>query len=225
MRKNMAFVIIIILAVALAVETGYLVRMHQESRSKQTAVESAYPIGASSVAPRSARSAVSPFMSWRASSPVAGIADEELWDPVREMADLQRMMDRMFKDSVTRGVRSGGLTGSLLAYQPDLEMKETNDEYIVRVDLPGIDKDKMDVKVQNGLLTISGERTIEKEENNDQSGFYRTERSFGSFMRSVPLPADAAADRMTAEAANGVLTVHIPKVPGEMTGEKKVEVK
>jgi HSP20 family protein len=109
-------------------------------------------------------------------------------------------------------------------YEPDLDVQETGDAYLIRLDLPGVDKDKINVKIQNNVLTISGERKSEKEETDDKSGFYRMESSFGSFMRSFPLPADADSNVMTAESKNGVLMVRLPKIKGAAPTAKNIQV-
>ncbi len=94
----------------------------------------------------------------------------------------------------------------------------------MRLDLPGVDKDKINVKVQNNMLTISGERRSETEEADQKTGFYRMESSFGSFMRSFPLPADADPDNMTAESKNGVLTIRLPKIKDAVSTAKNIQV-
>jgi HSP20 family protein len=81
----------------------------------------------------------------------------------------------------------------------------------VRLDVPGLEKDALRVKAENGVLTLSGERKREAVDSDQAGGFTRMERSYGAFSRSLPLPADADTDRMTAETSQGVLTVTVPK--------------
>lgn len=150
------------------------------------------------------------------------------WDPFQEMDRIQNVMNRTFRDSFSRGVGAAGL-GSLSRnafYEPDLDVKETGTHYIVRLDLPGIEKDKINLKVQNNMLTISGERSTETENEGSQGegSFHRIERSFGSFMRTIPLPFDASAEGITAESKNGVVTIQIPKTGANKSTGKAISI-
>jgi HSP20 family protein len=123
------------------------------------------------------------------------------------MDQIQDEMNRLFRDSLRRGMPSGSF-----AYNPEIDFKETDKAYVVKIDLPGIDKDKINVKAENGALEISGERESGREEKTKDGGLYRSERSFGSFLRTIPIPADADTQGLTAEEKQGVLTVTIPKL-------------
>ena len=111
--------------------------------------------------------------------------------------------------------------GRLGDIAPRMDVAERGDHYDVTVELPGMDEKDVAVKVQRGLLVISGEKKAERTE--DSGAMHLTERSFGSFVRTVRLPEDCNPDAIRADFARGVLTVSLPKRP-EGKGEKKIEV-
>jgi len=211
MSKGILITLIAVLVLALGIETGYLVKSREVMRAAKQPLYTG-----STVLPMPSRLS-------RPASMSRALFDD--WDPFREMEQMQRTMNRMFQDSFSRGLFSEGTFGSLEAFNPDIDLEEKAHEYVLRVDLPGIDKDKINVKVRDGQVIVSGERQIEQRSDSKEGGFHHSERSFGSFMRSMPLPADADADQMTAESANGVLTVRIPKKTGQASAaEKEVTV-
>lgn len=104
---------------------------------------------------------------------------------------------------------------------PSMDLSETETAYQVRLDLPGVAADDIDIQVNGNVLTIKGERSDEKEEQGRT--FHRTERSYGSFARSVTLPCDVVEDHVSASLDGGVLTIELPKA--EEARPRKVEVK
>ena len=106
-------------------------------------------------------------------------------------------------------------------WSPQVDITEDEKEYLVKADLPEMKKDAVKVMVENGVLSISGERKSEKEEENKT--FHRIERSYGSFERTFTMPDDADAKAMKAEFKDGVLRVHVPKNPAAQP--KKIDVK
>jgi HSP20 family protein len=98
------------------------------------------------------------------------------------------------------------------AWVPDVEVLRQPNNLVVRVDLPGIPPDDIEISIDDGLLTIAGERT--QEQRSDENGYLRTERSYGTFLRTVVLPEDADESRIEARVENGVLEINIP-VAGE----------
>lgn len=225
---------VVVLAIGLVVESVYLFKLKNAHAEK----EASYPVatqgtnrsiyGGALPAQTQARrtTSTSPFgYAGQWNDPFFNSnSGFDSWDPFEEMDQIQKMMNRMFRDSFNRGSRGSYLTQQSLVYEPDLDVQETADAYLVRLDLPGVDKDKISVKAQNNVLTISGERKSEKEETDEKSGFYRMESSFGSFMRSFPLPADADSNAMTAESKNGVLTIRLPKIKNAAPTAKSVQV-
>jgi HSP20 family protein len=105
---------------------------------------------------------------------------------------------------------------------PQIEVLQNNGQFMVRADLPGLTKDDVKVEVTDDLLTLSGERNEEKEEKRE--GFYRSERSYGTFYRQIPLPEGAKTENTTATFHNGVLEITIP-APKVTVPSRKVEIK
>jgi HSP20 family protein len=90
-----------------------------------------------------------------------------------------------------------------------MDLMETEDHLVLKADLPGLDHDDVSIEIKDGVLTVSGERKTENEERSD--GYYRVERAFGGFSRSLTLPRGIDADKVSAEFDKGVLEVRIPK--------------
>jgi len=107
-------------------------------------------------------------------------------------------------------------------WSPAIEVKQKEGKLLVTADLPGIDKDNVNVHIDDNLLVVEGERRHEKEEKRE--GYYRSERSYGKFYRSIPLPEGASADTATAQFNNGVLEVTIP-VPEVKAKRQDIPVK
>jgi HSP20 family protein len=128
------------------------------------------------------------------------------WDPSREVDSLQSEVNRLF-DTFFGGAPANGR--GLRRWVPPMDLVETEDHLILRADLPGLDSEDVNIEVKDSVLTVSGERRTEHEEKTD--GFYRVERAFGTFSRSMSLPSRIDADRITASFEKGVLEVRIPK--------------
>jgi HSP20 family protein len=128
------------------------------------------------------------------------------WDPSREVDSLQSEVNRLF-DTFFGGAPANGR--GLRRWVPPMDLVETEDHLILRADLPGLDSEDVNIEVKDSVLTVSGERKAEHEEKTD--GFYRVERAFGTFSRSMSLPNRIDADRITASFQKGVLEVRIPK--------------
>ncbi|MCG3177254.1 MAG: hypothetical protein MOGMAGMI_02222 [Candidatus Omnitrophica bacterium] len=230
MHKGLVAAVIVLL-LALVAETAYLIKTTLDLKRQQAQLaahteRSAYsgPLPAS--APLAQRAVSSPVR-WRSvhldPDPLGPSRAD--WDPFAEMEEIRGLMNRMFRDSFSRGLSERGPGAFVQSYDPDADVKDTGKEYVYRFDLPGLDKDKISVSTQHGMLTVSGERRTEKEEDGSEDGYYRMERSFGAFSRSFPLPEDADAERMSAEQKDGVLTVRVPKSPsGETSAPKRVTV-
>ncbi len=227
MKNTVLIALVIVLVLALGVESGYLLKSHMDRKSETENTQDIYrPTVTKNRSSAPAVHSALPHASFVGTWQTNPFFDESSdgWDPFREMEDMQRVMNRMFQSSFSRGLQSGALSGETFSYSPDIDVKDAGKEYVIRVDLPGIDKDKVNVKVEQNHIVISGERTTEKDESNGQSGVYRSERSFGSFHRVIPLPADADSEHMSAQSANGVLTVHIAKLENAKRTEKSVPI-
>ena len=120
------------------------------------------------------------------------------FDPFRDLAAAQEQLDRMVGRSYSRN-----------AWVPSLDVRETEDRFVVMVDLPGLDPEDVEVQLEDGVLTIRGERRFTRDNADEQ--FHRLERSYGSFARSVRLPRVADTERVEATFDKGVLSVLVPK--------------
>ena len=135
-----------------------------------------------------------------------------LWDPFEELSGWQRAMSRLFGDVFNGGrLRELGfdLEGGRAGWFPAVDVEETDKEYLFTADIPGLEKDDVNVEVEKGLLKIRGERKEEKEEKG--KNFLRKEHFYGRFDRSFPLPADAKTEDVKADYKKGVLTIHVPR--------------
>jgi HSP20 family protein len=129
------------------------------------------------------------------------------WNPFRELEDIQNRLSSRFGRTSLRGLGEESMTVS--EWTPLVDLAEDDKEYLIKAELPEVKKEDVKVTVENGVLTITGERKFEKEEENKK--YHRIERAYGSFMRSFTLPQDAAGDKINAEFKDGVLKVHLPK--------------
>lgn len=140
----------------------------------------------------------------------------ERWDPFDELNLLRNRMDRLW----TRMTEEEPV---LADWSPTSDIVETKDEITIKAELPGIEEKDIDIEIENGVLTIKGERKAEKTE--EEKGYRRIERSYGSFLRTFTMPTTVEADKIKADFNNGVLTVHLPKSAAAKPKTIKVEVK
>ena len=134
------------------------------------------------------------------------------WEPVRELTSLQNEMNRLFNtffDAPTTTGGGGGNGGAVRRWIPSMDLVETEEHFVLRADLPGLSEEDVSIELEDNVLTVSGERKAEHEEKKE--GFYRVERSFGQFRRSLTLPEGVDADKIAATFDKGVLEVRIPK--------------
>ena len=167
--------------------------------------------------------------------PQSGIARREQPANLRTVTPFSLMrrfseeMDRLFGDfNFAGGLASGfgrefgrlaDLEGSM--WLPQVETFERDGQLIVRADLPGLTKDDINVDIADDAIKIRGERRQEKEENDE--GYYLTERSYGSFYREIPLPAGVNGDEAKASFQNGVLQITMP-APARQTVSRRIEI-
>lgn len=128
--------------------------------------------------------------------PFAELDVFEGWSPFREMGLLGPRLRRLFEERPA-------------AFAPAMDLSEDDGRYVVTAEIPGVAKDDVHVEVDEGVLSVSGEKRSEREEKKEKRRW--VERSYGSFHRSFRLPADADADRIAARFEKGVLTIEIPK--------------
>lgn len=132
------------------------------------------------------------------------------WDPFRELSTLQDRMNRLFQESFT-GPASGRGEEALMSgsFVPPVDVYEDDHNLSLKMEVPGIDQKDIDIRLENNVLTVRGERKFEKEEK--EENFQRVERRYGTFTRSFTLPNTVDTDKVTADYVNGVLKVTLAK--------------
>lgn len=143
------------------------------------------------------------------------------WDPFKEMDELQSRFAKIFGMTPARPGNGGKELMTVAEWAPSVDISEDDKEWLVKADLPDVKKEEVKVTVEDGVLTITGERKFEKEEKGKK--YHRIERSYGNFLRSFTLPDGADGSKVAAEFKDGVLQVHLPK--GEKAKPKAVDVK
>jgi HSP20 family protein len=128
------------------------------------------------------------------------------WEPVRELSGMRDMMDRLFDDGFARPFASALWD---VASVPTMDLYQTEDSVVVKMGLPGVKPEDIQISVANGVLTVRGEVKEEKEEK--EKTYHLRERRYGSFSRSISLPSNVNADKSDADFENGVLTLTLPK--------------
>jgi HSP20 family protein len=141
------------------------------------------------------------------------------WEqPFRGATTLQEQINRVFGDVVGRAGEESNLT----PWAPEVDIYETENEMVVKADLPDVDPQDLDIRVENNILTIRGERKFDKTVNEDN--YLRIERSYGSFSRSFSLTNSVKSEAIKADYQNGVLTLSIPKREEAKPKQIKVNV-
>lgn len=140
------------------------------------------------------------------------------WDPFRDFSKAQEQVNRFLEDAFLRRASDSSLT----TWAPEVDIHETEDELVLEADLPGIEEKDLDIRVENNMLTVRGERKFEKKVN--EENYLRVERAYGSFSRSFSLPHTINAEAIKAEYRNGVLTIHVPKREEAKPRQVKVNV-
>lgn len=137
------------------------------------------------------------------------------WNPFREMDDLLARVQRNVSQSIA--ARTGND-----AWAPAVNISETAKEYLVKVELPGVTKEQVKVEVQNGILTLAGERKFDHEDKDERH--HRVELAFGAYSRSFVLPDDVLEEKISADYKDGILTVRLPKTDIKNGGTKQIKV-
>jgi HSP20 family protein len=127
------------------------------------------------------------------------------WEPFRELSSLQTEMNRLF-NAAFEG--EGGGTAAR-RWSPAMDLLETDEQFVLRADLPGMDESDVSIELEDNILTVSGERKAEHEEKRE--GYYRMERAYGTFSRSLTLPKGIDPEAVSASFDRGVLEVRVPK--------------
>lgn len=140
------------------------------------------------------------------------------WEPFRGASTLQEQVNRLFGSALERSAEESNLT----TWAPAVDIYETEQELVVKADLPDVDPKDLDIRVENNILTIRGERKFEKKVNEDN--YLRVERAYGSFSRSFSLANTVNSEAIKADYQNGVLTLTIPKREEAKPKQIKVNV-
>jgi len=140
------------------------------------------------------------------------------WEPFRGAATLQEQVNRLFGNVLEHSAEESNLT----SWAPAVDIYETEHELVVKADLPEVDPKELDIRVENNLLTIRGERKFEKKVN--EENYLRVERAYGSFSRSFSLANTVNSEAIKADYQNGVLTLTIPKREEAKPKQIKVNV-
>ena len=149
------------------------------------------------------------------------------YDPFRELRGLHDDMNRLFMTNFSRGFDQEGFTSG--AWSPSVDIFENKDSLVLEAELPGMNREDIELAIENNVITIGGSRHFEKKDEGDN--YHRVECSYGSFTRSFTLPQTVTSEGITAEFKNGVLRVSLPKreetkahkitIGGEDTSETK----
>jgi HSP20 family protein len=151
------------------------------------------------------------------------------FEPFREFATLQDRINRAFRQSYSEAGRDESLTTS--SFAPAVDVYEDEHSVTLKIEVPGIDENDIDVRIENNTLTVHGERKIEKEEK--EENYRRVERQYGSFTRTFTLPTTVDSEKVSANYDKGVLKIALPKkteakpkqIKVSVGGEKTVEAK
>ena len=144
------------------------------------------------------------------------------WDPFRDMVTLQERMNRLFEDSMARS-KTTDEEMAMGAWTPSVDIFETPERVVLRADLPGVAEGEIDLRIENSMLTLRGERRFLKE--TKEEDYHRIERSYGSFSRSFQLPGTVDQEGIQATHKDGVLEVVLPKREETRPKHIKVDVK
>jgi len=142
------------------------------------------------------------------------------WDPFREFSTLQDRMNRLFRESYAPEGREESLTSSTFA--PPVDVYEDEHNVTLKIEVPGIDEKDIDVRIENNVLTVHGERKFEKEEK--EENFRRVEQQYGSFTRTFTLPSTVDSEKVSANYDKGILKIALPKKAEAKPKQIKVNV-
>jgi HSP20 family protein len=146
------------------------------------------------------------------------------WDPFQDLRSAQdemAQMSPMLAHALGLHAQQGSGRATTTAWAPALDISERKDAYLVTVELPGVEADDLQVTLEDGLLTIQGERYFAHDSSEQQ--FHRVERRYGAFRRSITLPAQVMAEGIEASADNGVLQILVPKT--EEATPRRIQVR
>jgi len=141
------------------------------------------------------------------------------WTPFRDMEGFFDRYNRLFSDRDLAAI-NGDTDRTNLSWRPRADISETREEYLIKAELPEVEKDDIRIEIDNGILSISGERKMETDEETETK--HRIENFYGTFSRSFTLPTDVDDTKISAKTDKGVLKIHLPKT--ESVVAKPIEV-
>lgn len=144
------------------------------------------------------------------------------WSPIRDVGDMFSRYNQLFDFTNPRRIALETGNGDF-TWRPVSDVLESDEEYLIKAELPEVSKDDVKVSVEDGMLKIAGERKFEKTYDKDKQ--HRIESFYGTFERSFSLPDDVDAERIEADCHDGVLKVHLPKTPISKSSPKQISVK
>ncbi|MGF1677582.1 MAG: Hsp20/alpha crystallin family protein [Candidatus Methylacidiphilales bacterium] len=145
------------------------------------------------------------------------------WDPFKELDVFQNRLGDLFHHRANAAQSQDSSDMTRADWAPAVDIAETDHEYRIEAELPRIDRERVKIRVADGLLTLTGDREFKREEKDESTKYHRVERSYGSFVRSFRLPDDVEGDKVRAEFKDGVLAVHLPK--SEARKPKEIDIK
>lgn len=141
------------------------------------------------------------------------------WDPLSELEAMSSHLNRIFGRPALPGAAAHDML-KMADWTPSVDISETDKEFLIKAEIPGVKKEDVKVTIESGMLTINGERKMEKEEKGKK--FHRVERSYGSFVRSFRIPDGVDESKVKAEFKDGVMNVALPK--SEKAKSKALEI-
>jgi len=144
------------------------------------------------------------------------------WNPFRELEDVSNRLNSIFGRLPARAESDQEML-AMSDWTPSVDISETDTAYLVKGEIPGVKKEDVKVTIEDGMITMRGERKQENEEKNQK--FHRIERSYGSFMRSFRIPDDADESSVKAEFKDGMISVTLPKSEKAKSKTKEIEIK
>jgi len=146
------------------------------------------------------------------------------WRPIKEFDSLSRYMERLFEDTFESFGRRRWLPriSERDGIIPNVDMYDRKSEIVVKAQLPGVEKENVDITISKDSLTIKGE--IKREEEEEKEDYYCSECTYGTFLRTIPLPSEIDTAKAKAEFKNGVLKIKLPKLEEAKAKEVKVKV-
>ena len=220
-KKNWLVWLVLLLILLLTAQTAaviyYLVGKDKNAHDRSQPQQSAY----AARQPLAARKSVSPY-----TRNFHQAYDPLFADALDSMSRLEDNFNRMLEQVKSSAPDMTDFFGGAddFDFMPTVDLEETGGGYVVKVDLPGIDKDKINIAVSNDLLTIQGVRQSESKTNDEKNGVFKQERSYGSFARSLKLPGPVDDTNIQADYKNGVLTIKLPKLTTPAAEPKKIAI-